>query len=381
MSFALFFADDSPEAEMTYRQSNKSALLPPPAGRLLSEQDAAGLADAAEMTPPLVSVIIPCYNSARYLAETIASALGQTYPRIEVIVIDDGSTDDTPRIARSFPVTYLYQANCGVSAARNKGIFRSRGKYVLFLDHDDRLLPEAVATGVRLLEEHPECAVAVGEHRYIGADGTELGYSNKRAAGRDHYLMLLEGNFVETPCSALHRRSSFFVTGVFDESVQGAEDHELYLRTARRSAFIGHDATVSEYRLHDCNTSRNAELMLSVSHRVIQMEVPYLQGGGVAKLRSHRRGMRFVERHFGGQLTRELIRDGRLMKPENRRKLKLLRRHYAVGFAAVVLSKLMPVSLLNGLLALRARHTKRGRRGESLSCEVQNRATVTVKPL
>jgi glycosyltransferase involved in cell wall biosynthesis len=366
---------------MTYWQSTESTLLPPPPVRHHSELGTVGLADPPETAAPLVSVIIPCYNSARYLAETIESALAQTYPRIEVIVIDDGSTDETPRIARFYPVTYIYQANCGVSAARNRGIFRSQGKYVLFLDHDDRLLPEAVATGVRLLEEHPECAVAVGEHRYIGADGRELGYSNKRAAGRDHYLMLLEGNFIETPCSALHRRSSFSVTGVFDESVQGAEDHELYLRTARRSAFIGHDATVSEYRLHDSNTSRNAELMLSVSHRVIQMEVPYLQGGEAAKLRSHRRGMRFVERHFGGQLTRELIRDGRLMRPENRRKLKLLRRHYAVGFAAVVLSKLVPVSLLNGLLALRAHHTQRARRGESLSCGIQNGATVTMKPL
>ncbi len=365
---------------MTYWQSTESALCPPPDGRHPSEQDIAGLAKPTETTPPLVSVVIACYNSARYLAETIESALAQTYPRIEVIVIDDGSTDETPRIARSYPVNYLYQANRGVSAARNRGIFRSQGKYVLFLDHDDRLLPEAVATGVRLLEEHPECAVAVGEHRYIGADGTELGYSNKRAAGRDHYLMLLEGNFIETPCSALHRRSSFSVTGVFDESVRGAEDHELYLRTARRKAFIGHDATVSEYRLHDSNVSRNAELMLSVCHRVLQMELPYLQGGG-AKLHSHRRGVRFVERHFGGQLTRELIRDGRLLRPENRRKLRLLGRHYAVGFAAVVLSKLLPARLLNVLLASGARHTQHTRRGESLSCETQNGGTVTVKPL
>jgi len=365
---------------MTYWQSIESALLPPPAGRRLSEQGTAGLEDPQETAPPLVSVVIPCYNSARYLAETIESALAQTYPGIEVIVVDDGSTDETPKIARSYPVTYVYQANRGVSAARNQGIFRSQGKYVLFLDHDDRLLPEAVATGVRLLEEHPECAVAVGEHRYIGGDGTELGYSNKRAAGRDHYLMLLEGNFIETPCSALHRRSSFSVTGVFDESVQGAEDHELYLRTARGSTFIGHDATVSEYRLHDSNTSRNAELMLSVCHRVLQMELPYLQGGG-AKLRLHRRGIKFVERHFGGQLTRELIRDGRLMRPENRRKLSLLGRHYAVGFAAVVLSKLVPASLLSVLLASRAHHTQRAHRCENLSCGMQNGATVTVKPI
>src|ERR1700677_2300753 len=149
--------------------------------------------------PPLVSVVIPCYNSARYLAETIESALAQSYPRVEIIVVNDGSRDETGRIACSYGVRYIYQANRGISAARNTGIRHCRGEYVLFLDHDDRLLPHAVETRVRLLEEHRECALAVGEHRYIGADGKAIGCSNKRASGRDHYLMLLEHNFIETP--------------------------------------------------------------------------------------------------------------------------------------------------------------------------------------
>ena len=110
---------------------------------------------------PLVSVIIPCYNSARYLAETIESVLAQTYPRVEIILIDDGSTDATAQIAQDYPVNYVYQANRGISAARNSGFLHSQGKYVLFLDHDDRLLPRGVEAGVKLLEEHPECAIAV----------------------------------------------------------------------------------------------------------------------------------------------------------------------------------------------------------------------------
>jgi glycosyltransferase involved in cell wall biosynthesis len=321
---------------------------------------------------PLVSVVIPCYNSARYLGETIESALLQTYPQIEIIVVDDGSSDETACIARSYGVHYIYQTNRGISAARNTGIAHSQGKYVLFLDHDDRLLPRAVETGVRLLEEHPECALAVGEHVYIGADGTAIGHSNKQAAGRDHYEMLLEHNFIETPCSALHRRSGLALTGVFDESVQGAEDHELYLRIARQSPWVAHETPVAEYRLHDSNTSRDAEQMLRVGYRVLEMELPYLQGDR-RKLRAHRRGVRFVERRYGRQLTRELVGNGNLLTPESRRKLTLLREHYPVGFAAVLLSRLVPPKLLNLLLtsqaqlARRVEHARQVQRRESLS--------------
>jgi glycosyltransferase involved in cell wall biosynthesis len=302
-----------------------------------------------DTTSPLVSVVIPCYNSARFLSEAIESVLLQTYSRIEIILVDDGSTDETADIARSYPVQYIYQGNRGISAARNTGIARAQGKYVLFLDHDDRLLPRGVETGVRLLEEHPECAIAVGEHRYIGADGRPIGCSNKRAAGRDHYRMLLEHNFIETPCSALHRRSGLALTGAFDESVQGAEDLELYLRTARQSSSVAHEMSVAEYRLHETNTSRNAEQMLLVSYQVMEKELPYLEGDP-EKLRSHRRGVKFLERYYGRRLARELIGKGSLITPESRRKLEGLRRHYVVGFLAVVVSRFLPPKLVNLLL-------------------------------
>jgi glycosyltransferase involved in cell wall biosynthesis len=317
-------------------------------------------------------VVIPCYNSSRYLAESIESVLLQTCPRIEIIVVDDGSTDETEQIARSYPVQYIYQANRGISGARNTGILHCQGEYVLFLDHDDRLLPRAVEIGVRLLEEHPEYAVAVGEHWYIGADGRAIGYSNKRAVGRDHYLMLLEHNFVETPCSALHRRSGIALTGGFDESLKGAEDLEFYLRSARQSTWVAHDLPVSEYRLHDSSMSRDAERMLEVSYRVLEMELPYLQGDA-KKLRSHRRGVKFVQRQYGRRLTRELLGCASLVSPENRRKLKLLGRHYRLGFAAVVVSQILHPKLLNLLLASQAHysqrveHARQAQRRESLS--------------
>jgi glycosyltransferase involved in cell wall biosynthesis len=330
------------------------------------------LSGSGATLPPLVSVVIPCYNSARYLAETIESVRLQTYPRIEIIVVDDGSTDETAKIARSYGVHYIYQANRGISAARNTGIVHSRGKYVLFLDHDDRLLPRAVETGVKLLEEHPDCTLAVGEHRYIGPDGAAIGSSNKCAVGRDHYQMLLEHNFVETPCSVLHRRSALASSGVFDENLAVAEDHEFYLRAARQSNWVAHEAPVAEYRLHDSSLSRDAERMLEVSYRVLEMELPYVEGDQ-KKLRAHRRGVKFVERQYGRRLTRELLGNASLTTPENRRKLKLLRRHYPLGFAAVMISQFLPTKLLNLLLASRAHYDRRGeyarraQRRESLS--------------
>ncbi len=297
------------------------------------------------VTEPLVSVVITCYNSARYLAETLASVVAQTHPRIEIIVVDDGSSDNTASIAQSYPVTYLHQQNQGVSAARNNGILHCRGEYVQFLDHDDRLLPQAIEIGVSLLERHPACAMAVGEHRYIAADGTALGYSSKRSVGRNHYLALLQHNFIESPCSVLHRRSTLPINGVFDNSVQGAEDYELYLRIARQGELILHEAVVAEYRLHNGSLSRDGERMILVTHRVLQMELPYVRGDR-KKLRQHDRGCLFARRLFGRRLTRELLRCAGLPVPEAQRKLELLRRYYPLGFVAVALSRLLPARLL-----------------------------------
>jgi glycosyltransferase involved in cell wall biosynthesis len=314
---------------------------------------------------PLVSVVIPSYNSARYLGETIESVLTQTYAPVEIIVVNDGSTDATAEIAQSYPVQYVYQKNGGISAARNTGVFHSRGKYVLFLDHDDRLLPLAVEAGVKCLEEQPECAMAVGEHRYIRADGTEIGYSRKHTTGRDHYGELLEHNFIETPCSVLHRRSALDSTGLFAERVQGAEDYELYLRTARQSPVATHNTPVAEYRLHDSNISGDAERMFMVSLEVLKMELPYVQGDR-EKLRMHRRGVRFVQRQFGRRLTRELI-GNRQQSEDNRRKIGVLWRNYRAGWLAVMMSRLLPARLVNRLIVARVHPNEYARSAQT--CE------------
>src|SRR5690349_757340 len=96
---------------------------------------------------PLVSVIIPCYRQGQFLRTAIDSALAQSYPHIEVLVVNDGSDDDTETIAQSYAgrIQYLHRANGGLSAARNTGILQARGTYLKFLDADDHLHPEQIA--------------------------------------------------------------------------------------------------------------------------------------------------------------------------------------------------------------------------------------------
>src|SRR6266478_7138747 len=150
----------------------------------------------------LVSVIIPCYNQAHFLHEAIDSVLAQTYSNREILVVDDGSSDATAAVARSYPhVRYVYQENAGPSAARNTGLKQTCGEYLVFLDADDRLLPEALEVGVDSLHQHPECAFASGFCRLIVADGSLLGKPEQLSVARDHYLEFLRANYIWCPGS------------------------------------------------------------------------------------------------------------------------------------------------------------------------------------
>src|SRR5262245_35605245 len=125
-----------------------------------------------EVLSKLVSVIIPCYNKSDFLGETIESVLCQTYRHFEIIVVDDGSSDNSMAIAARYASAhYLYQSTQGPSVARNTGLWASKGSYVVFLDADDRLLPAALEIGVNVLAAHPECAFVSGHVQLITKDG------------------------------------------------------------------------------------------------------------------------------------------------------------------------------------------------------------------
>ena len=226
--------------------------------------------------PRLVSVIIPCYNQARFLPEAIESTLAQSYTRREVIVVDDGATDDTAQVAaRYYPsVRCVRQRNQGLSAARNTGLRASTGDYVVFLDADDRLLPGALEIGAACLDAHPLAAFTVGRHRRIAEDGTPLPTRRRPRVDSDHYVSLIRRCWIAMPATVMYRRARLVQAGAFDARKRCAEDYEVYLRLARSFPVIDHYAEVAEYRQHAGTLSRNAERMLVATLDVLSRHRP-----------------------------------------------------------------------------------------------------------
>jgi glycosyltransferase involved in cell wall biosynthesis len=290
----------------------------------------------------LVSVVIACYNGERYLQEAIESALAQSYPRVEIIVVDDGSTDGSSEIAKKFPVRYIRQDNRGLTESRNLGIRASRGNYVVFLDADDRLRPDAIETGLRVMVEHPECAMTVGDHRFISSDGSFLSDSRKACLHSSHYEELLKSNFIEMISSVLFRRSVLVEIGGFDTTLRVAEDYELYLRIARVYPICCHPALIAEYRLHQANASRNSELMLRMTLQVLRRQGQYVRTDR-GRLFAFLEGLRNWRRQYGRQLALELAGSSSVLEVDHlRRKFLLLLAHYPQGLLAFVLLRLSP---------------------------------------
>jgi hypothetical protein len=222
-----------------------------------------------------VSIVIPVYNHERFLAEAIESALNQSWPDCEVVVIDDGSTDGSAAIIGHYPrVRGIRQVNRGLAAARNAGLAASRGDVVLFLDADDRLWPEAAELGVRMLEARPEAMMVFGQCRLVDEGGLPLPTNLPTMHGdaRNLYDELLRDNFIWTPGMVAFRRTAFEAVGGFDESVSPAADYDIYLRISRRFPVASHQAVTVDYRQHSGNMSADPVLMLDATLAVLRAQ-------------------------------------------------------------------------------------------------------------
>ena len=189
--------------------------------------------------PPLVSVIIPTFDRAAWLGEAIASVLAQTYPHLELLVVDDGSHDATSEVVQAFgpALTYIRQAHAGVSAARNRGVAASRGALVAFLDSDDVWRPRKVAAQVTLLQQQPHAQACYTDEIWI-RHGVRV---NPKQIHQKHSGWLFEPSLprcIISPSSIMLRRTLWDQLGGFDERLPACEDYDLWLRLTLRTPVV-----------------------------------------------------------------------------------------------------------------------------------------------
>jgi glycosyltransferase involved in cell wall biosynthesis/tetratricopeptide (TPR) repeat protein len=207
------------------------------------------------MPPPPVDIIIPCYNTGRYLRQAIDSALAQTYPNINILVVDDGSTDDTKEIVGSYEgaVHYHYQENKGLPAARNAGIRRTESQYVSLLDADDIILPSKVSCQAEYLDRHPDVDIVFGDTLLVFGNQIDRFVVDWRPFREwDDYVDPFSMMCAFQPHAPMVRRRVFEKHGLFaEEMTHGCEDWEFWLRCVLEGAVINHMAQFQAlYRKH-----------------------------------------------------------------------------------------------------------------------------------
>lgn len=212
-----------------------------------------------------VSVVIPTYNYGRYVTEAVESALAQTLPPMEIIVVDDGSTDDTAvRLAPYMQrIQYIYQENSGLPAARNTGIRKATGEWIALLDADDVWHPQKLEVQLRAVEDLNGVAL-IGSPSAPTLEGPLPVPKVYELTVRDFVLSSRTGT-----TGALIRRSSFETVGYFDETLRSVEDRDMWLRLATRFRCVLVDSQCWWYRPHAGQMNRNADRMFTNYRRVL----------------------------------------------------------------------------------------------------------------
>jgi glycosyltransferase involved in cell wall biosynthesis len=208
---------------------------------------------------PLVSVIVPVYKRLQYLRQAIESALGQTHPRTEVIVVDDGSPIDPGPVVSTFgpAVRLVRKANGGLASARNFGIAHAAGECLSFLDDDDFLEPDAIQVLVESLARTPGAVWAAGKYRYVNEDGRPADRKRRCQYGSgDVYERMIFNNLMGAPSVVLVRKDAMVDLGSFDETFLLSEDWDMWLALARDFPLVAVDKVVTNYRLHGQQISK-----------------------------------------------------------------------------------------------------------------------------
>ena len=227
---------------------------------------------AVDTQTPRVSVIIPCYNTARFVAETLESVFAQTYKNFEVVVVNDGSPD-TPALEQAIEpwrdrVVYLHTENCGLAGARNNGIRAAKGELIALLDSDDTWAPNYLEVQVRKLDEDPSADI-VSPRSLIFGDGVPNGTSTKPSRCEVTFSALVQQT-VSVVVSVVARRTALERAGLFDDSLRSCEDFDMWLRCVKNgSRIIHHDEVLVRWRSRPDSLSADEVWMYDHAQRVL----------------------------------------------------------------------------------------------------------------
>lgn len=200
-----------------------------------------------------VSVIIPVYNGEKYIYEAIDSILNQAYQDFEIIVIDDGSTDNTPKILKEYgsKIKWKSQENKGQASAINEAIKMANGEYIALLDSDDVYLPNKLEIQISYLDRHQKIGLVYSNRYLINADGKIIGM---RRSSRPDNILLLQENYIPRS-TVVHRKKCIDKVGMYDESISGNDDWDMWIRISEKFKMGYIDKPLVKYRVHGKNIS------------------------------------------------------------------------------------------------------------------------------
>ena len=222
----------------------------------------------AVVAEPLVSVVIPTYNRAAYLAEAIDSVLNQRYRRLELIVVDDGSTDDTPAVAARYAgaIRYVWQPNSERGAARNHGLRLAQGEFIAFLDSDDLWTPDKLDWDLDHFQRRAECGLVYSDTLIVDAAKRPGRRERRRRREGQVTAFLLHQNFVAMSAHLVRTRVMRDAGG-FPEDCSLAEDWETWVRVSTRTSFGYVPRPTTLRRVHPGNSVSDAAAVEQATHR------------------------------------------------------------------------------------------------------------------
>jgi SAM-dependent methyltransferase len=219
--------------------------------------------------------VITTYNHAHFLNEALESVIAQTHPADDILVVDDGSADNPAAIVERYPeVRLIRQSNQGLAEARNTGLRSVSADNIIFLDADDRLLPEAIAAGLACFNCAPDSGLVYGGHRRVNVCGKPLGGNIYTPISDEPYRDFLRGNVIGMHATVMYDRARLIKLGGFDSLLRRCEDYDVYLRMSRAFSVSSHPTTVAEYRQHGSNMSSDHSEMLAWALQVHRRQAP-----------------------------------------------------------------------------------------------------------